>query len=201
MGANLSQSDKKGRGRARDLSQVFISGTFRDVPFLTMRRRSGGRIDFKGSQVEKEILLWGVRWYVASPISDRPLEEMRGERGVTVDHATLNRWVRKYAPEVEKPFRRHQCPVRRSGRREETDGKIRGKWAYLYRAVDPEGHPIAFLLTPHRDRAAAAAFLPRALRSPRRPEQSTMDQSGSHTAAIPHSNQVHKTALVSRHSK
>ena len=52
----------------------------------------------------KEIILWGVRWYVAYPISYRQLEEMMQERGVAVDHATLNRWVIKYAPEVEKQF-------------------------------------------------------------------------------------------------
>jgi transposase-like protein len=50
-------------------------------------------IDFKGRQFEREIILWGVRWYVAYPISYRQLEEMMGERGVTVDHSTLNRWV------------------------------------------------------------------------------------------------------------
>jgi len=50
-------------------------------------------IDFKGSQFEREIILWGVRWYVAYPISYRQLEEMMGERGVSVDHSTLNRWV------------------------------------------------------------------------------------------------------------
>ena len=56
-------------------------------------------MNFKGSQFEKEIILWGVRWYVAYPISYRQLEEMMGERGVTVAHSTLNRWVIKYAPE------------------------------------------------------------------------------------------------------
>lgn len=60
-------------------------------------------IDFKGSHFEKEIILRGVRWYVAYPISYRQLEEMMEERGVSVDHSTLNRWVRKYAPGVEIP--------------------------------------------------------------------------------------------------
>jgi transposase-like protein len=70
-------------------------------------------IDFKGSQFEKEIILWGVRWYVAYSVSYRQLEEMMGERGVAVDHSTLNRWVIKYAPEIEKQFRCHQRPVGR----------------------------------------------------------------------------------------
>jgi transposase-like protein len=59
-------------------------------------------IDFKGSHFEREIMLWGVRWYVAYPISYRQLEEMMGERGVTVAHSTLNPWVIKYAPECEE---------------------------------------------------------------------------------------------------
>ena len=92
-------------------------------------------MNFKGSQFEREIILWGVRWYVAYPISYRQLEEMMGERGVTVDHATLNRWVIKYAPEIEKQFRRRQRPVGRSWRLDETYVKIKGKSAYLYRAV------------------------------------------------------------------
>ena len=48
-------------------------------------------IEFKGSHFEREVILWGVRWYVAYPISYRQLEEMMQERGVEVDHATLNR--------------------------------------------------------------------------------------------------------------
>jgi transposase-like protein len=53
-------------------------------------------IEFKGSHFEREVILWGVRWYVAYPISYRQLEEMMDERGVEVDHSTLNRWVVKY---------------------------------------------------------------------------------------------------------
>jgi putative transposase len=92
-------------------------------------------MNFKGSQFEREIILWAVRWYVAYPISYRQLEEMMGERGVAVDHSTLNRWVIKYAPEFEKAFRRRQRPVGRSWRMDETYVKIKGKSAYLYRAV------------------------------------------------------------------
>jgi transposase-like protein len=126
---------------------------------------------------------------------------MMGERGVSVDHSTLNRWVIKYAPEVEKPFRRRQRPVGRSWRLDETYVKIKGKWAYLYRAVDTEGQTIDFLLTPHRDRAAAEAFLHKAIRTQGLPEKITIDKSGSNTAAIRHYNKLHKTAIIMRHSK
>jgi len=126
---------------------------------------------------------------------------MMGERGVAVDHSTLNRWVIKYAPEVENQFRRRQCPVGRSWRLDETYVKIKGKSAYLYRAVDKDGHTIDFLLTPHRDRAAAEAFLCKASRTHGLPEKITIDQSGSNTAALTHYNKTHKTAIVLRHSQ
>ena len=158
-------------------------------------------IDFKGRHFEREILLWAGRWYVAYPISYRQLEEMMGERGVTVDHSTLNRWVIRYAPEFEKQFRRRQCPVGRSGRMDETYVKIKGRWAYLYRAVSKEGHTIDFLLTPTRDRDAAEAFLRKAIRSQGVPEKITIDKSGANTAAIRRYNKTHKTAIVIRHSK
>ncbi len=158
-------------------------------------------INFKGNQFEREIILWGVRWYVAYPISYRQLEEMMGERGVSVDHSTLNRWVIKYAPDFEKAFRHRQCPVGRSWRVDETYVKIKGKWAYLYRAVDKEGHTIDFLLTPQRDRAAAEAFLHKAIRNQGLPEKITIDQSGSNTAAIKRYNRTYKTGIAIRQCK
>ena len=158
-------------------------------------------MEFKGNHFEKEIILWGIRWYVAYPISYRQLEEMMGERGVTVDHSTLNRWVIKYAPEVEKQFRCHQRPVGRSWRVDETYVKIKGRWAYLYRAVDKAGQTVDFLLTPQRDRAAAEALLRKAIHQQGLPEKITIDRSGSNTAAINRYNRVHKTAIVIRQSK
>lgn len=59
-------------------------------------------IDFKGSHFERDVILWGVRWYVPYPISYRQLEEMMEHRGVDVDHSTLNRWVVKYAPSLAR---------------------------------------------------------------------------------------------------
>jgi transposase-like protein len=158
-------------------------------------------IDFKGSQFEKEIILWGVRWYVAYPISYRQLAEMRQERGVSVAHATLNRWVIKYAPECEKQFRRRQQPVGKSWRMDETYVRVKGQWKYLYRAVDKDGQTVDFLLTPTRDRDAAEAFLRKAIRTQGLPEKITIDQSGGNTAAITHYNKTHQTAIVIRQCK
>ena len=84
---------------------------------------------------------------------------------------------------------------------EETYVKIKGKWAYLYRAVDKAGHTIDFLLTPTRDRDAAEAFLHKAIHNHGLPEKITIDQSGSNTAAIKHYNQTHKTGIAIRQCK
>ena len=84
---------------------------------------------------------------------------------------------------------------------DETYVKIKGKSAYLYRAVDKDGHTIDFLLTPTRDRDAAEAFLRKAIRTQGVPEKITIDKSGSNTAAIKHYNKTHKTAIIMRQSK
>jgi putative transposase len=161
----------------------------------------GGAVDCKGAHFEKEMILWGVRWYVAYPISYRQLEEMMQERGVAVDHSTLNRWVMKYAPQIAQHFRARSRPVGKSWRLEETDVKIHGCWAYWYRAVDKEGQTVDFLLPPQRDRAAAVAFFRRAIHHQGLPEKITIDQSGSNTAAIHRYTRTHKTSMVSRHSQ
>jgi putative transposase len=62
-------------------------------------------IDFKGRHFDRDVILWGVRWCVAYPMSYRHLEEMMEERGVEVDHSTLNRWVVKYATLLDRQFR------------------------------------------------------------------------------------------------
>ena len=96
-------------------------------------------MDFKGSQFERDIILWGVRWYVAYPISYRQLEEMMQERGVEVDHSSLNRWVLKYTPVLEKVFRQRKRAVGISWRLDETYIRVKGQWKYWYRAVDKAG--------------------------------------------------------------
>jgi hypothetical protein len=99
-------------------------------------------IDFKGSQFEREIILWGVRWYVAYPISYRQLEEMMGERGVAVDHSALHRWVIKYAPEFEKQFRRRQRSVGRSWRMDESVPRTHSQSTGMRCYIEDEGRPL-----------------------------------------------------------
>jgi transposase-like protein len=110
-------------------------------------------IDFKGHRFEQDIILTGVRWYLAYPLSYRNLEEMLAERGVEVDHSSVYRWVQKFTPQLEAAFRKgKKRPVSTSWRMDETYIKVKGQWKYLYRAVDRDGQTIDFLLTAHRDK-------------------------------------------------
>src|SRR3984957_20558253 len=136
-------------------------------------------IEFKGSHFEREVILWGVRWYVAYPISYRQLEEMMDERGVEDDHSTINRWVVKYVPLLEKQFRARNRPVRSSWRLDETYVKGKGAWSYLYRAVDKAGATVDFMMTAKRDRKAALRFLRKAIRHNGTPKKITIEKSGA----------------------
>jgi putative transposase len=142
-------------------------------------------IDFKGHRFEQDIILTGVRWYLAYPLSYRNLEEMLAERGVEVDHSSVYRWVQKFTPQLEAAFRKgKKRPVGKSWRMDETYIKIKGQWKYLYRAVDRDGQTIDFLLTAHRDKKAALRFLKKAMRQHGLPDKITIDKSGANTAAI-----------------
>ena len=111
----------------------------------------------KGMRFPIEVILVCIRWYAAYPLSFRHLEEMMGERGVSVDHSTVSRWGIRFLPLLEKIFRKYKCPVGGSWRMDETyiKVKVKGAWKYLYRAVDRNGKTIDFLLTAKRDKAAA----------------------------------------------
>ena len=155
-------------------------------------------MDFKGSQFERDIILWGVRWYVAYPISYRQLEEMMQERGVEVDHSSLNRWVIKYTPALDKAFRQRKRSVGTSWRLDETYIRVKGQWKYLYRAVDKAGHTVDFLLTAKRDRKAALRFLRKAIDQSGLPDKITIDKSGANTAAIEDYNDANETDIELR---
>ncbi|MBC3809714.1 IS6 family transposase [Undibacterium seohonense] len=131
-----------------------------------------------------EVILVCIRWYAAYPLSYLHIEEMMEERGVCVDHSSINRWSIRFLPMLEKVFRQHKRRVGASWRMDETDIKVKGVWKYLYRAVDKEGKTIDFLLTAKRDKAAAMRFFDRAMQDNGIPEKVTMDKSGANKSAI-----------------
>ena len=158
-------------------------------------------IGFKGAHFPQEIILMGVRWYVAYPLSSRQVEELMAERGVELDHATIHRWVIKYSPLLEEAFHRRKRPVWGSWRMDETYIKVKGEWRYLYRAVDKTGQTIDFLLTQERDEQAAKRFLTKAIRRHGVPEKITIDGSAANEAAIKSYNEEHGTDIAIRKIK
>jgi transposase-like protein len=158
-------------------------------------------VSFKGAHFPQDIMLMGVRWYVAYPLSYRHVEELMEERGVPVDHATIQRWVVKYSPQLEEAFHRRKRPLGRRWRMDETYIRVKGEWRYLYRAVDKSGQTIDFLLTEHRDTEAALRFLTQAIRRHGVPEMITIDGSEANEAAIKHYNEAHGTHIIIRQVK
>ena len=106
---------------------------------------------FKWRQFEPEVILLAVGWYLRFSLSYRDVEELLAERGLYADHVTVWRWVQRYAPELERRLRRHLKPTNDSWRMDETYIRVKGKWRYLYRAVDSSGSTLDFLLSAKQD--------------------------------------------------
>ncbi len=120
---------------------------------------------FKWRHFLPEIILLCVRWYLRYPLSYRNLEEMMLERGLTIDHTTVYRWVQAYSPELDKRCRKYLKSTNDSWRVDETYIKVKGDWKYLYRAVDSNGNTLDFMLSASRDAQAAKRFLRKVLKA------------------------------------
>ena len=141
---------------------------------------------FKWKHFQPEIILLTVRWYCRYALSYRDLEEMMAERGLSVDHSTINRWVLQYGPELDQRCRPHLRPTTDSWRVDETYIKVRGTWKYLYRAVDSNGQTLDFMLSAKRDAKAAKRFLKKVLkaRHTQTPRVITVDKHAAYPAAV-----------------
>ncbi len=141
---------------------------------------------FKWRHFQADIILLNVRWYCRYVLSYRDLEEMMQERGVEVDHSTLNRWVLKYAAELDKRIRPHLQSTNDSWRVDETYVKVKGVWKYLYRAVDSRGNTLDFMLSAKRDANAAERFFRKVLKAThaQSPRVITVDKNIAYPKAI-----------------
>jgi IS6 family transposase len=139
---------------------------------------------FAGFRFPREVISVAVRWYLRYGLSYRDVEELLAERGVTVDHVTIYRWVQRFTPEFIEAAR----PCRHApGDRwfiDETYLKVSGKWTYLYRAIDQHGQVIDVLLSARRDLVAARRFLARAVRAGTVPVEVTTDRSHLYPRAL-----------------
>ena len=158
-------------------------------------------LNIKGMRFPIDVILVCIRWYAAYPLSYRNLEEMMQERGVVVDHSSINRWVIWFLPLLEKAFRKHKHAVGTSWRMDETYIKVNGAWKYLYRAVDKHGKTVDFLLTAKRDAAAARRFFEKATRHNAVPDKVTMDKSGANRAALEQMNRDQDVPIMIRQVK
>lgn len=122
---------------------------------------------FKGRHFDQEVVTLWVRWHLCFKLSFRDLVAMMGERGITIAHTNILRWVQHYTPEFVKRWNRHGGSAGGSWRMDEPYMRVKGGWMYLYRAVDQEGKTVDFYLSRKRDGHASKAFLRNSIRSQR----------------------------------
>ena len=120
---------------------------------------------FKGFCSSPSVIMLFVYMKCRFSLSYRDLEEIMMIRGAKIDHATLQRWVRRFVSLIDRRVRQRKKPVNGSWRMDETYIKLNGKWVYLYRAVDKEGNTIDFLLSAKRDAVAAKGSVAKSLSS------------------------------------
>src|SRR6204780_4706598 len=140
---------------------------------------------YRSRRFDAEIIELCVRWYLTYRLSYRDLVAMMAERGVTVSHSTILRWVQRYVPEFEKRWGRYARRVHSSWRMDETAVSVRGGAHYLYRAVDKYGKTVDSLLCTDRSESSARTFFNKALKThePRRPRKLNLDgNAASHRA-------------------
>jgi transposase, IS6 family len=138
---------------------------------------SGSSSMFTGFRFPREVIAVAVRWYLRYNLSYRDVEELLAERGVTVDHVTVYRWVQRFTPEFIEAARlcRHAPGDRWFA--DETYVRIAGRWTYLYRAVDQHGQVIDVLLSARR-------FFTRALRAGTIPAEVTTDRAAAYPRVL-----------------
>ena len=139
---------------------------------------------FKHHRFPKSIILQAVYFKLRFTLSYRDVEELLQIRGVEVDHSTIQRWVFKFSPEVEKNMNKRKRQVGSSWRMDETYIKVGGKDRYLYRAVDKFGNTVYFLLTKRRMKGSAQKFLNKAIGNNSKPRVINIDKSGANKSGI-----------------
>jgi transposase, IS6 family len=156
---------------------------------------------FKWRHFEGEMILLCVRWYLRYALSYRDVEELARERGLSVDHTTVFRWVQRYAPELDRRCRPSLRATNDSYRVDETYIKIKKQWYYLYRAVDSTGATLDFMLSATRDANAAECFFRQVLQAShtRTPRVITVDKNAAYPlafGALQHDGTLPETCLL-----
>ena len=119
---------------------------------------------FRYKQFDKDVITVAVGYYLRYALSYRDISEILRERGVTVHHSTVYRWVQEYAPILYQIWKQKHKKAYYKWHVDETYIKIKGKWCYLYRAIDADGHTLDIWLRKQRDNHAAYAFIKRLIK-------------------------------------
>jgi transposase-like protein len=144
---------------------------------MSMFGSSSAPADYRFS---REVIAVAVRWYLRYGLSYRDVEELLAERGVTVDHVTVYRWVQRFTPEFIDAARHCRHVPGDRWFVNETYLKVDGRWSCRYRAIDQHGQVVDVLLSVERDLAAARAFFVKALRADTVPLELTTDRAASY---------------------
>ncbi|WP_378941724.1 IS6 family transposase [Mesorhizobium sp. ANAO-SY3R2] len=139
---------------------------------------------FSGRHFDRSVILLCVRWYLAYNFSLRDLEEMMAERGISVDHFTIHRWVIRFSPLLLERFNARKRGVTGKWHIDETYIRVLGRWMYLHRAIDSVGDTVEFFFSEHRDLLAAKRFICKALKRHGRPDRVVVDGSQTNQEAI-----------------
>ena len=138
---------------------------------------------FKGRQFTAEAILWAVRWYLMFPVSYRDLELMLS----TAESRSTTRRSSDGSRPTQRSLKSESARIcNGSWRVDETYVRVKGRWTYLYRAVDSRGETIDFLLAARRDTAAAKRFFRKAIAQPHvaNPRTLTVDKNPAYPTAV-----------------
>ena len=139
---------------------------------------------FKGLHFDKDIVMLCVVLYLKNPLSSRALEDIVTVRNLSIDHATISRWVVKFSAYIEKKYRKRSRKLLKKWYVDETYVKVKGHWMYLYRAIDRNHETVDFYFSSNRSKKAAKRFFERMIKNHGIPEEITMDKSGANLAGI-----------------
>jgi transposase, IS6 family len=168
------------------LTVALVDDSFGQAELMRRRRRRvpPAQSGFAGFRFPREVIMLAVRWYLRYGLSYRDVEELLAERGITVDHVTIYRWVQRFTPLVIDAARPCQHAPGNRWFAEETYLKVAGRWVYLYRAIDQFGQVIDVLMSQKRDLAATRRFFTRALQHGSRPAEVTTDRATAYPRVL-----------------
>ena len=143
------------------------------------------RSGFAGFRFPSDVIMVAVRWYLRDGLSYRDVEELLAERGITVDHVTVYRWVQRFTPLLAEAARPCRHGVGDRWQVDETYVKVAGQWRYVYRAIDQFGQVIDVFVSPRRDTKAAHRFFERAIGATKiRPIEVVTDRAPTYSVVL-----------------